>query len=231
MAKNQMKISKKSPKGVKKITGPAPVPTPAGPGGLSSENNDFKFRYITITIDKLIPYARNARTHSPDQVNQIAASIKEFGFTNPVIVDEGFGVIAGHGRILGAKKLGLKAVPCIQVTGWTEARKKAYVIADNKLALNAGWDETILGLELAELVDMGFDLQLTGFNPLELGNLLKEVEGLTDPDDIPEPPAEPVAKLGGRVGIGKAPDHLRRQHPGPRCRTPLRNCQTPFDGY
>lgn len=161
------------------------------------------FKPLTLKIDQLVPYARNARTHSSDQVNQIAASIKEFGFTNPVIIDEAFGVIAGHGRILGAKKLGLKDIPCIQVTGWTDAQKKAYVIAYNKLALNAGWDETILGLEMAELVEMGFDLQLTGFNPLELGNLLKEVEGLTDPDEVPEPPAEPVAKLGDVWVLGK----------------------------
>ena len=107
--------------------------------------------YITVKkpVVDLIPYARNSRTHSEAQVNQIAASIKEFGFTNPIIIDEDNGIIAGHGRVMAANKLKIDEVPCIQVTGWTKAQKKAYVIADNKLALNAGWDmqNLMLGLQ------------------------------------------------------------------------------------
>jgi len=112
---------------------------------------------------ELIPYARNSRTHSEAQIAQIVASIKEFGFTNPVIIDEDNGIIAGHGRVMAAQKLGIDEVPCVQVTGWTKAQKKAYVIADNKLALNAGWDDSMLALEFEELQGMDYDLDLTGF--------------------------------------------------------------------
>jgi ParB-like chromosome segregation protein Spo0J len=123
---------------------------------------------------ELIPYARNSRTHSEAQIAQIAASIKEFGFTNPVIIDEDNGIIAGHGRVMAAQKLGIDEVPCVQVTGWTKAQKKAYVIADNKLALNAGWDNEMLKLEFEELKEFDFDLDLTGFSPDELSDLLLE---------------------------------------------------------
>lgn len=123
-------------------------------------------------IDKLIPYARNSRTHSDEQVAQIAASIKEWGFTTAVLVDEDGGLIAGHGRVMAARKLGMKELPVMIATGWTDAQKRAYVIADNKLALNAGWDDEMLALELKDLEDQGYDLSITGFNDKELGKLL-----------------------------------------------------------
>ena len=115
-------------------------------------------------ISKLIPYARNARTHSDEQVGQIAASIKGWGWTTPVLVDEQGGIIAGHGRTLAAQKLGMTEVPVMVAKGWSDAKKRAYVLADNKLALNAGWDNEMLALELGELGDLGFDLDLTGFS-------------------------------------------------------------------
>lgn len=151
-----------------------------------------------IGIATLIPFAKNSRTHSDAQVAQIAASIREFGFTNPVLIDEANGIIAGHGRVLAARKLKLTEVPCIRLAHLTEAQKRAYVIADNKLALNAGWDEAMLKLELADLKALDFDLDLTGFSADEIDALLAEAgtEGLTDPDETPEPPAEPVTKLG-----------------------------------
>jgi DNA modification methylase len=150
-----------------------------------------------IPVDALIPYARNSRTHSEAQVAQIAGSIREFGFTNPVLIDAENGIIAGHGRIMAAQKLGLAEVPCIRLDHLTETQRKAYVIADNKLALNSGWDETMLALELAELQDDNFDLSLTGFDESELADLLAEtVEGETDPDEVPEPPVNPVTVQG-----------------------------------
>jgi len=120
----------------------------------------------------LIPYANNSRTHSDEQVAQVAASIKEFGFTNPILVDESNGIVAGHGRVLAAKKLKLEEVPCIELTGLTEAQRKAYVIADNQLALNAGWNEEILKLELESLKELNFDVDLIGFDSEELDRLL-----------------------------------------------------------
>ena len=125
-----------------------------------------------VKIEALIPYARNSRTHSDGQVAQIAASIKEFGFTNPVLIDETGSIIAGHGRVLAARKLGMADVPSIRLTHLTEAQKKAYVIADNKLALNAGWDDEMLAVELTDLKDMGFDLDLTGFSADELTEVM-----------------------------------------------------------
>lgn len=151
-----------------------------------------------IGIATLIPFAKNSRTHSDAQVAQIAASIREFGFTNPVLIDEANGIIAGHGRVMAARKLKLTEVPCIRLAHLTDAQKRAYVIADNKLALNAGWDEAMLKLELADLKALDFDLDLTGFNTNEIEALLAEkgTEGLTDPDDTLEPPVEPVTRLG-----------------------------------
>lgn len=148
-------------------------------------------------VKDLIPYARNSRTHSEEQVTQIASSIREFGFTNPIIIDDKNNIIAGHGRIMAANKLGIKEVPCVVVTGWTEAQKKAYVIADNKLALNAGWDEQMLKLEFDELGDLGFNLELTGFSLDEINKLNPvTVEGLTDEDAVPEAPEVPKTVLG-----------------------------------
>jgi hypothetical protein len=119
-------------------------------------------------VADLIPYARNSRTHSDEQVGQIAASIKEFGWTAPVLIDPEGGLIAGHGRIMAAQKLGIVDVPCMVADGWTDAQKKAYIIADNKLALNAGWDDAMLKIELGDLGDLDFDLSLTGFSDEEL---------------------------------------------------------------
>lgn len=125
-------------------------------------------------VADLIPYARNSRTHSDEQVSQIAASIKEWGWTVPVLIEADGGLIAGHGRILAAQKLGIKDVPCMIAEGWTEAQKKAYIIADNKLALNAGWDNDLLKIELQDLGDLDFDLSLTGFDVEEMAALFLE---------------------------------------------------------
>ena len=155
-------------------------------------------------IEKITPYARNSRTHSDEQVAQIAASIREWGWTNPILVDEDGGLIAGHGRLLAARKLGLSQIPTMVAKGWSEAQKKAYVIADNKLALNAGWDLELLAVELGDLQGFDFDLMLTGFSDDELGKLLAEkTEGNTDPDEIPEAPIDPVAKPGDVWLLGK----------------------------
>ena len=128
-----------------------------------------------VSIEALIPYARNSRTHSDAQVAQIAASIKEFGFTNPVLIDQDGGIIAGHGRTLAARKLGLDEVPCLRLAYLSEAQKKAYIIADNKLALNAGWDDEMLKVEISELKDLDFDLSLIGFDADELQKLVEDV--------------------------------------------------------
>ena len=158
-----------------------------------------------VKLDALIPYARNSRTHSDAQVAQIAASIKEFGFTNPVLIDETGSIIAGHGRVMAARKLAIADVPSIRLTHLTEAQKKAYVIADNKLALNAGWDDEMLAVELTDLKDMGFDLDLTGFSTDEIEALLAPTgtEGLTDEDAVPEVPEAPVTVLGDVWLLGK----------------------------
>lgn len=148
----------------------------------------------------LIPYANNSRTHSEEQVAQIAASIREFGFTNPLLIDEANGIIAGHGRLMAARKLGMEDVPCIVIAGLTEAQKKALVIADNKLALNADWDEEMLAAEIERLIELDYDVSLLGFDDDELERLvakeLEQVEGLTDPDEVPEVQETPVSKPG-----------------------------------
>jgi site-specific DNA-methyltransferase (adenine-specific) len=160
-----------------------------------------------IEIESLLPYARNSRTHSDEQTAQIAASIKEFGFTNPVLIDNENQIIAGHGRVLAARKLQLKVVPCIRLGYLTDTQKKAYVIADNKLALNSGWDEEMLALEIAELKDEDFDIELLGFTDDELAGLAdqiaEEVEGLTDEDDAPAVPEEAKTKTGDIYKLGK----------------------------
>ena len=127
-----------------------------------------------VAVASLIPYARNSRTHSDEQVAQIAASIKEFGWTNPILIDGESGIIAGHGRLLAARKLGMKEVPVIQLSGMTDTQKKAYIIADNKLALNAGWDEELLKLEIDELRELDFDIGLIGFDAGELSEMMYE---------------------------------------------------------
>ncbi|KAA2234737.1 site-specific DNA-methyltransferase [Salinarimonas soli] len=154
-------------------------------------------------LDSLIPYARNARTHSDAQVAQIAASIREFGWTNPILVDGTNGVIAGHGRLLAARKLGLSMVPVIELASLSEAQKRAYVLADNKLALNAGWDEKVLALEVADLVALGVNVDLTGFDAVDLDRILgREHGGLTDPDEPPSPAAQPVSRAGDMWLLG-----------------------------
>jgi ParB-like chromosome segregation protein Spo0J len=131
-------------------------------------------------IEKLIPYAKNSRTHSDEQIAQIAASIKEWGLTTAILVDESGGIISGHGRVSAARKLGIKSLPVMIASGWTEAQKRAYVIADNKLALNAGWDNELLALELGELGDLGFDLELTGFGNEEIKAQMPDFEPGTE---------------------------------------------------
>jgi len=161
--------------------------------------------YKQELVQKLIPYAANARTHDDAQVAQIAASIKEFGFTNPVLIDGENGIIAGHGRLMAARKLGMETVPVIVLDHLTDAQRKAYILADNKLALNAGWDVEMLRCELQELGDLGFDLALTGFNADEIAALTPEVlnPGLTDEDAVPEVPVDPVSRLGDVWLLGK----------------------------
>ncbi len=152
----------------------------------------------------LIPYVNNSRTHSDEQVTQVASSIKEFGFTNPLLIDEQGGIIAGHGRIMAANKLGLEQVPTITLVGLSEAQRKAYVIADNKLALNSGWDNELLSLEIAQLGDMGFDIDLLGFDADELAELELDVDVLPDgdEDEVPDLQDDPVSKLGDIWQLG-----------------------------
>jgi ParB-like chromosome segregation protein Spo0J len=155
-------------------------------------------------LSSLVPAARNARTHSAAQVAQLAASIREWGWTVPVLVDEGGGLIAGHGRVLAAAELGLTSVPTMVAAGWSEAQVRAYRIADNKLALNAGWDEELLRLELGELRGLEVDLGLLGFGSEELAALFAPPGGgLTDPDAAPEPPARPASLPGDIWLLGR----------------------------
>ncbi len=158
--------------------------------------NDLKVEYRNIK--ELIPYCNNSRTHSDDQVLQIASSIKEFGFTNPVLIDGQGGIIAGHGRIMAAQKLKMDEVPTITLSDLSEAQKKAYIIADNKLALNSGWDDELLKIELEQLKELDFDLGLIGFSDDELALLMggETTEGLVDEDQVPELVDDPVTVLG-----------------------------------
>lgn len=181
----------------------SPTPKKRKKPAQNAGENEIQVKFCSV--DDLIPYVNNSRTHSNEQVTQIAASIKEFGWTNPILVDEEKGIIAGHGRLLAAKKLGYDQVPVIELTGLTETQRKAYIIADNRLALNAGWDTDLLTLEIKELTDEGFDTSLLGFDPKELDALLEpeQVEGLTDEDAVPEVPEEPKTKLGDIYQLGK----------------------------
>jgi DNA modification methylase len=154
-----------------------------------------------IRTDKLIPYARNARTHSDEQVSQIAGSIKEFGFTNPVLIDSDNGIIAGHGRVMAARVLGLAEVPCLRLAHLSETQRRAYILADNRIALNSGWDESMLALEIMDLQTEDFDIESLGFDSEEIRKLIAEAEnlpteGLTDPEDIPAEIETPISKLG-----------------------------------
>ena len=161
-------------------------------------------KIVDKLVETLIPYANNSRTHDEAQIAQIAASIKEFGFRNPILVD-GNGIIAGHGRLLASRKLGLTKVPTIDCSDLTEAQKKAYIIADNKLALNAGWDMDLLKVEIEGLTELDFDIDLLGFNAEELDAMLNPVigtDGLTDEDAVPDVPDEPKTKLGDIYILG-----------------------------
>jgi len=178
-------------------------------------------KITTKLVTELIPYVNNSRTHSDEQVAQIAASIKEFGWTNPILVDGDNGIIAGHGRLMAARKLGHKEVPTIELADLTETQKKAYIIADNRLALNAGWDNEMLKLEFDQLAELGFDLELTGFSldEIEALNPIELNAGLTDEDEAPPLPPEPKTKPGDIYKLGKhrlmcgdstSIDHLER---------------------
>lgn len=159
-------------------------------------------RYENVEIEKLIPYKNNARTHSDEQIEKIAKSMKEFGFINPVLVDGNLNVIAGHGRILGAKKLGMKEVPCLFIEDLTEEQKRAYIIADNRLAEDAGWDKELLKIELEDLKNMNFDITLTGFELEDFDFSMEETEVIEDEFDetVPE---EPTSKKGEIYKLGK----------------------------
>jgi ParB-like chromosome segregation protein Spo0J len=151
-----------------------------------------------------VPSARNARTHSEAQVDQIAAAIREWGWTTPILVTETGTIIAGHGRVRAARKLGLTDVPVMIATGWSKAQIQAYALADNKLALNAGWDDALLSVELAELQEIGFDIDLIGFDAGEIAALnAAQAVGLTDPDQVPEPPINPTSKPGDVWLLGR----------------------------
>lgn len=160
-------------------------------------------------LDSLVAYARNARTHSDAQVSEIAGSIREFGFTNPVLVAEDGTLIAGHGRVLAARKLGMATVPAITLTGLSDTQRRALVLADNRIALNAGWDQDLLALELGDLQDAGFDLGLTGFTADELGDLLRPAtddgwdEDDAANDEVPEPAADPMVRPGDLWLLGE----------------------------
>ncbi len=163
------------------------------------ENREIVYKNVA----DLIPYARNSRTHDKDQVSQIVASIKEFGFTNPVLIDDEGLIIAGHGRVQAAQKLNLKTVPTICLDYLTEAQKKAYVIADNRLALNAGWDFDMLKVELNDLNDLEFDVSLLGFDDREINDILADpTEGLVDEDSTPDLVEDPITVEGDMWLLG-----------------------------
>ena len=147
-------------------------------------------------LERLVPFARNARTHSCVQVDQIAASMREWGWTNPILVDEQGTIIAGHGRVEAAKKLGFSEAPVMVATGWSEPKKRAYVIADNQLALNAGWNEEMLAAELSDLQELAFDVHLIGFDAKDLSRLLGPYSAVDGEDDVPNVPETPVSRSG-----------------------------------
>ena len=153
-----------------------------------------------VDIEKLVPYVNNARTHSQDQINKLRSSIREFGFINPVIIDKDYGVIAGHGRIMAAKEEGIKEVPCVFADHLNEAQKKAYILADNRMALDAGWDEELLRVEIESLEDYGFNVELTGFSTEELSSLFDlGVEAEEDDFDVEEELKKPIFSKTGDI--------------------------------
>ena len=169
-----------------------------------SDNMLFaRYEHAWVPLTSLQPYARNSRTHSEQQVAQIAASIREFGFTNPVLIDQAGSIIAGHGRVLAATQLGLAEVPVVRLAGLSEQQRRASVIADNKLALNAGWDDDLLADELKALAGGGYEMALLGFSDAELAGVLDTTQGLTDPDEAPPTSAEPVTQPGDVWVLGR----------------------------
>ena len=157
-------------------------------------------KFELVSIDKLVPYANNARTHSPAQINKLRSSLREFGFINPVIIDRDFGIIAGHGRVLAAREEGISEVPCVYVDHLTEAQKKAYIIADNRMAMDAGWDEEMLRIEIESLQADAFDLALTGFDEKELSKLFDDGNDVKDDDfDVDEELKKPTFSKAGDV--------------------------------
>lgn len=190
---------------------------------MTDTREKIAYDHVRRPVADLVPYARNARLHSDAQISQLSGAIREFGFTNPVLIDENDTIIAGHGRVLAAKKLKMADVPCIIVSGLTDTQRRALVIADNQLSLKASWDQDLLVMELGDLASSGFDLNLAGFDPGDLSALLNGTdlgtEGLTDPDDTPAVPVDAVTKLGdvwilGRhrlmCGDSTNPDHVAR---------------------
>jgi ParB-like chromosome segregation protein Spo0J len=158
-----------------------------------------------VAVDKLIPYAKNSRTHSPEQIGQIAASIKEFGFRQPILVD-GLGIIAGHGRLLAAQKLGLSKIPTIDCSDMTESQKKAYIIADNKIALNAGWDNDLLKLEITDLQEENFNIELLGFDISEL-NFTEVDYSILDDEDVSKQLSDMANGVRKAIQIEFEPEH------------------------
>lgn len=157
-----------------------------------------QLKVVYRKVSELIPYARNARTHSDEQISRIASSIQEFGWTNPILIDGDSGIIAGHGRVLAARKIGIEEVPTIELSGLTEAQKRAYILADNRLALDAGWDEELLKIEFAELESLGFELSKTGFGNDEINEIMADIDRQFEGEDVevPEPPKDPKTKRG-----------------------------------
>ena len=139
-------------------------------------------RFEKVSIDKLIPYARNARTHNKEQIKQLRASLREFGFVNPCIIDKDYNIIAGHGRVMAAKEEGISDIPCVFAEHLTDAQKRAYILADNRLALNAGWDDEMLTVELSDLQANAFDLSLLGFSDAEMNKLMGGMDNAKDDD-------------------------------------------------
>lgn len=167
------------------VAGFAGAPAPFLTSARAREGKASSFpRHRVVRIDQLEPYARNARTHSPAQIDKIAGSIVEFGFTNPILTDGKRGIVAGHGRVIAAKKLGMTEVPVIELSHLTAKQRKAYVLADNRLALDAEWDSELLALELGELRDDGFDLSLTGFDTGELSKLFEIEPEPSSPEQL-----------------------------------------------
>ena len=180
------------------------------PRGDAVIADDQKLALEYRLLDGLIPYARNARTHSEEQVAQIASSIREFGWTNPILVDGDNGIIAGHGRLLAARKLSITEVPVIELAGMTEAQKRAYIIADNKLALNAGWDTEMLAIEFGDLAGLGFDLSLTGFGDDELAAIMNGCN--PGPSEVRGRSAA-LTTTGARCRADRGPASSRRRSP------------------